>query len=412
MHKDITESVQLSAAEMKGGRLRIKIIDAGSGSSGDYPDSTLQLAVKEGVFAKGLHMYVDHPTVQEGFDRPERTIKDLAAVLETDAWHVPDEKALYADAKVFPNWREAIKEMASTIGVSIRASAEVSEGDGGRPVIDRIVEAFSVDFVTKAGRGGKITEVLESARAADRAVAVHGVSEATAGERREQLRAAVSTAHPNTEDEGTYQYAWVKDFDESTVWYELESSADGHQLYQQAYTAGEGTAELTGDPTPVRVEIKYVPVAAQEAATPTDSPSIPAGVTENGKGPTVATTNIEESALADLQAKASRVTALEESNRELQAAARQSAATAIVAEAFAGIAAPKTMERLAKGAPVKEDGSLDADALRAEATEAAAEWKLAQGEGTVRGLGDTAPVVEEAATSVGDADILTALKGA
>ena len=95
----ISESVSLSATPVaKSGRIRIKIIDAGKGSSGDYPASTIEAAVKDKVFAKGLHMYADHPSVTENFDRPERTIKDLAAVLETDAVWVAEENAAYAEA--------------------------------------------------------------------------------------------------------------------------------------------------------------------------------------------------------------------------------------------------------------------------------------------------------------------------
>lgn len=403
--KTIHESLSLSATPLKGNRIRIKIIDAGEGSSGIYPGSTIKLAAEENVFKAGLHMYADHPTAQEGYDRPERTIKDLAAVLETDAVHVPEESALYADAKVFPNWREAIAEMADSIGVSIRASAEISESEtGGKPTIERIVEAFSVDFVTKAGRGGRIAEVLESAGSAERAVE-RGVEEATANDTRELLLASLRAAA------GEDAYLWVRDFDAANVWY----SAEDDGLYQRSYTLDGDTITLSGEPVPVVARTSYVPIQAATEAASEDSPSVPAGVTENGKGPIVATTNIEESALADLQAKASRVAALEADNQALSRRLLTADALKIVGEAFDGITAPKTIARLAESAPVREDGTLDEEALKADAVEAAAEWRVGQGEGTVRGLGETnpaTPAAQESAEEPSDADIVTVLKGA
>ena len=399
MAKVITESIALNATKVSSGRIRIKIIDAGHGSSGDYPAETIEAAVKDGIFAKGLHMYADHPGVTENYDRPERTIRDLAAVLDTDAVYVPEEKAAYAEAKVFPQWREVIEEMAESIGVSIRASAEVENKDGTR-TITRLLHAESVDFVTKAGRGGKITEVLESFRATKRAIG-HGISEATANDTREWLRNAVSAAHGGEEI-----YVWVRDFDETNVWFE-KSGDDGEHLFQQAYTLDGNTAALSGDPIPVRIETRYVPIAA--ASESHASPSNPAGVTENRKEPTVATTNIEESELSALRADASRATALEAENRTLRENAVKAEAASIVAEAFEDIEAPRTITRLAESYTLKDDGTLDADALRAEAQESAAEWKAAHGAGQVGGLGDTTSVTESKPRT--DDDIISALDG-
>lgn len=401
--KTIHESVSLSAKPLKGNRIRIKIIDAGEGSSGKYPGSTIKLAAEENVFRAGTHMYADHPTAQEGYDRPERTIKDLAAVLETDAVHVPEENALYAEAKVFPNWREVIAEMADSIGVSIRASAEIEESEtGGKPTITRIVEAFSVDFVTKPGRGGRIAEVLESAGAADRAVQ-NGVQEATANDTREWLQVALRDG----QNEG--YYAWVRDFDESTVWY----SAEDEGLYARSYAVGETGVTLTSDPVPVIARTTYVPVqSAEESAGSKNSPSNPAGATENRKEPIVATTNIEESVLTELQAQASRAAALEADNKALRESLVKTDAEKIVAEAFDGIQAPKTMARLVEAAKLKEDGTLDAETLKADAQESAAEWRVSQGEGTVRGFGDTNSVVAESNTEPSNDDIVSILKGA
>ena len=400
MAKLITESVALNATKVGSGRIRIKIIDAGEGSSGSYPAETIEAAVKDGIFAKGLHMYADHPGATENYDRPERTIRDLAAVLDTDAVYVPEEQAAYAEAKVFPQWREVISEMANDIGVSIRGTAEVDDSSGKR-VITKLVTMESVDFVTKEGRGGKITEVLESFRAATRAIG-HGVAEATANDTREWLRSAVSAAHGGDEI-----YVWVRDFDEANVWFE-KAGDDGESLYQQAYTLDGNTAALAGDPIPVRIETRYVPIAA--ASESTDSPSNPAGVTENRKEPTVATTNIEESELSALRADASRAAALEADNKALRESAVKADAAKIVAEAFDGIDAPRTIARLAESYKLTESGQLAAEALKAVAEESAAEWKVAHGAGSVSGVGNTASV-QEARKNITDDDIVAALNG-
>ena len=401
MLQTITEAVALDATKTGAGRIRIKIIDAGEGSSGDYPANTIEQAVKDGVFAKGLHMYADHPGANESYDRPERTIRDLAAVLDTDAVYVPEESAAYAEAKVFPQWREVIEEMADDIGVSIRASAEVEDKDGKR-TITRLLHAESVDFVTKAGRGGKITEVLESARVTRRAIS-HGVAEATANQTREMLSRAVTDAHG-----GANRYTYVRDFDEANVWFSASSDFDeGSKIWQRGYTVNDTAVTLTGEPVEVRSETRYVPVSAPEPAAesaPKDSPSNPAGVTENRKGSTVTTTNIEESELSALRESASRATALEADNKVL----RQTTAESIVSEAFAGIEAPRTTARIIE-AFTASGSTMTTDELRTEATESAAEWKVAHGEGTVSGVGDTAAVTES--KTITDDDIVAALNG-
>jgi hypothetical protein len=302
-----------------GSRLRIQIINEGQGSSGFYPADVLEQAATDKVFKAGTLMFADHPTESEDWQRPERSIKDLAGVLATDA--VFEDGALIAEANIFTHWREPINDMKDTIGVSIRAGAEVAiEDNGGGPVqvIKRLTHAASVDFVTMAGRGGSILEVLESAR----------------------------------------------DFD---------------------------------------------------IVTTKDSPSAPAGVTENEKEPIVATIQIEESVHADLVAQSSRTTALEAELSEARtklAAAESATATAqaesIVAEAFGDIEAKATRRSLVKAALAAE--SFDAEALKADAVEAAAEIRAERGEGQPRGVGYTGSATESADPA--DADVLTALKGA
>lgn len=138
------------------GTLSIVIIDAGQGSSGFYPASTLEAAARAKVFPAGLQMFLDHPSQSETYERPERSVRDLAGVLATDATYDSSLQALVASATVFRKYRETIVDMAPHIGLSIRAEATVGAGSGGGVVVEEIVRAVSVDFVTQAGRGGRI----------------------------------------------------------------------------------------------------------------------------------------------------------------------------------------------------------------------------------------------------------------
>ncbi|RHA38732.1 hypothetical protein [Cellulomonas rhizosphaerae] len=171
----LTESVAFAEAATPAagsGRLLIRLIDAGKGSSGVYPAEVLKAAAESKVFAAGTHMFIDHPGENESYDRPERTLKDLAAVLVEDARWDKEAKALVAEARVYSRWAPALAEMADDIGVSIRAYAESTTGEwNGQPakVITELTEAISVDFVTRAGRGGKVLAVIESARRVEEA---------------------------------------------------------------------------------------------------------------------------------------------------------------------------------------------------------------------------------------------------
>lgn len=157
----ITETVDATVAATIGhGRYLIRLIDAGQGSSGVYESSVLREAAASRVWPAGTHMYIDHPSATEDRDRPERTLRDLAGVLAEDARWDPASDALVAEAKIFGAYRPMLDELAGDIGVSIRALAEQDRAGN----VTRIVEGLSVDFVTRAGRGGKVLQILESAR--------------------------------------------------------------------------------------------------------------------------------------------------------------------------------------------------------------------------------------------------------
>ena len=389
----ITEASKAEAPT--GARTLITLITPGWGSSGYYSPAVLEQAAADRVFPKNTQMHIDHN--QE--DGPG-SVATLAAALAEDArwepdWIDPDtgvKGRLAAENRVFSHKREMLAEMKDVIGTSIAAGAEITlgtaEGRHGK-IVERLVPGVlnRVDYVTVAGRGGRISEVLEA----------HKVQEArNVGM---WLESRMHSMFTNISDEMFGDGRLTREeritlsaaLGQALTSFTATVEADAPQLFER---------DLWEDPTP--------PVAA-EAAAPTNSPSAPAGATE-GKEPTVATIQIEESAHADLVAQSSRAAALEadvtvakDRATAAEAAlteANDTAAEALVAAALeaVGLTAPKTAARLAKGYPVKENGALDKDALAESVAESIAELQVSGGAGTVRNLGSTEQVPAPAVT--------------
>ncbi|PZR55231.1 hypothetical protein DNL40_02350 [Xylanimonas oleitrophica] len=439
--RESTSLTEATKAVQGAGRFKVRIISAGVGSSGVYPVETIKAAAEANVFAAGTHMYLDHPSESERWDRPERSVKDLAARLVTDAVFVDEDGgALDAEIEVFTPWRAAIAEMKDAIGLSIRASAEVSENDDqGRPVISRIIEAQSVDFVTKAGRGGKVLQLVESARANVRAVE-RGVAEATANDKREALDRLVGDAY-GADD----RWVYVRDFDDANVWFSIHGETPG--TYQQSYTSADGVPqELTGERIEVRATTVYVPVneAASTATTQTtdaapapvreaapaaepNPPAVEAGPRPpHKKEDPMGTIQVDEARYAGLEEKAALVPALEAKVEAAEARAaaaeseRDQAVAAAKARDFARKLAseankdlvPASLDAIVAEAtrnplPLDAEHRLDTEKFGEVVNEArkAHETLLASiaeasGVGSVRGVGATQPVQ----TSVTEAD--------
>jgi len=374
------------------GRILLTLISPGTGSSGDYAPEVLATAAAERAFPRGTLGMIDHDTPTEMMERPEGSLRNLAIVLDEDAY-IGEGGALQAEAKVASAWRDLVEDFHEHIGASIFASAEISTDESGKKVVERIIpDPFNrADLVTVAGRGGKVDQILEAAKAIEsRSI----IAEATASDVRMWLQATVRATHDN--------YAWVADHDDTYVYYEI-----GDKYFRQAYGLTGVNVTLTGDPVEVRRRVEYDPVI---------SPPVPAGVTENQEEATMAT--IDDKELADLRESASRATALEaelqaeKDARAQEAAERATEATAnriaeakrIVVEAF-GEDAPALYTRLAESAATPDD--FDADKFRAEVTEAAAKNEADQGAGQPRGLGSQ--TITESKTSVSDEDIINAL---
>jgi hypothetical protein len=164
----------VEAAVRKDGTARVKVISAGWGSSGFYPVEVLKRDAA--IFRKGLHMHWDHQTAAQEAEKPEGSLTTLAGELISDAsWQDsgPSGPGLYADAKVFAPFRDAVNELAPHIGVSIRASGRTRQGEAdGRkgPIVEQLIAARSLDYVTIPGAGGKVVEMFEAARPAVTAI--------------------------------------------------------------------------------------------------------------------------------------------------------------------------------------------------------------------------------------------------
>ncbi len=400
MPKQITEATAGTVAPSAPGKIKVGLITPGAGSSGYYSQQVLENAARDRVWPKGTRVFFDHPSESEMHDRPERSVRDLAAILSEDAYW--DGTGLVAEASVIGPYRELVTDpvFVEAVGMSIRATAESRAGevDGKHTtIITQLVEGLSVDLVTRAGRGGRVLAVLESARAD----ALRAVTEATANDTRDALNTAIKAAHGADET-----WVWVRDFDDATVWFDVEGETE-MATYAQAYTTGDdGAVALQGDRTQVRARTEYVPVTAPTSTDaaesgPTHVPA-PAGrptPTPTSEEDTMGTIQVDEAEHGRLTEAAGRVPTLESERdtaqrerdeaREALAVERRTAAAArIIDTAEAGFTALERRGLLAE-LPLTQEGALDEAAFTTTVTEAAATRAEASGAGSIRGFGRT-----------------------
>lgn len=157
--------------DSKSGVARVRIIKPGWGSSGYYHESVLKRDAEK-VYTPGTQMFLDHPSMKEEKERPERSIRDLGGVIaggveyeENGPWG----PGVYADVLTFKanGARGFLTEIAPYIGISHRVMGKSKQGEAeGRkgPIIESLDKAISVDYVTVPGAGGGIVQFLESFR--------------------------------------------------------------------------------------------------------------------------------------------------------------------------------------------------------------------------------------------------------
>jgi hypothetical protein len=410
MPQQLHESVKLTeaatASDRKSGRMTIQVLTPGWGSSGYYSPEVCEAAAP--LVAVGTQMYLDHPHADgSGVDmNGNRSVADIAAVITEAAIWDDNAQALVAECTVTKPFREFLADdnFAPHLGLSIRGSAtDVTVGEAeGRTgsIIEGLAHISSVDFVSRAGRGGRVLQVLESlppSAVLERAIG-HGVDEATVNDTREALQAELRDAYGTPNDADRSVWVYVRDFDDTTVWFEVEGATDDPGTFGQAYTSTDGAVALAGERTEVRVRTTYVPVTRPDSTNPT---------TEADQEVTMGNISIEESVHTGLIEKAGRVDVLESENAtqkaritELEEAeatrARVTRASTIIAErAKEGDVEFTALESrgLLADLPLK-DGDLDEAAFTKAVDESAADKKTAAGTGRVRGFGSDTSIDE------------------
>lgn len=426
-----------------GSRQLVQVIDAGWGSSGYYAPEVLAEAGRKRAFPAGTHMYLDHPTESEDLERPERSVRDLAAVLTTDATYDPARRALVAEARVFADYAPLINEKREHIGLSIRANgiSEYGEAEGRRGVVVKeITEAVSVDYVTKAGRGGKVLALLESNRAALREAATLG------GWLESRLHLTLTQYADDMYGDGRLsrdeRISLSSAIGDALQVWTARVEADAPQLFQRdlydepaTETAViESTAVAGPDPEPAP-EPSPTPEPADtgtpvsdgtspDAPNPTESEDpdmsgtqtgtpVTAGTATAAEAPTVSAEARVEIATARLGEAQSRITALEAqvatltaerdtATGELRRMRNVESARGVCASALATHAdlpdatRNRIVEAVTRTVPTTQTGEVDTTALTAEISRQVeaekayiASIREAAGEGTPTGLGST-----------------------
>jgi hypothetical protein len=152
-----SEGLQISEASERA-TYPIKIISPGTGSSAHYPAAVLRKAAEAGKFPAKTLMFWNHATAAEEAARPEGNLDHLAAITtKPGVWmdNGPHGAGVYAEAAVMPDYATKMAARAPHIGVSIRAGG-TSTGRmvEGKPELASLDYIESIDYVTKAGRGG------------------------------------------------------------------------------------------------------------------------------------------------------------------------------------------------------------------------------------------------------------------
>lgn len=152
----------------------VRIVAPGHGATGYYSKEVLKEAADKKVFGVGTQMFLDHDTPEEEAGRPAGSVKRLAGKTTSDAVYEEsgaEGPGLYAKANVYPDFKDFLNARAKDIGVSMRV---LGRGVAGQiqGKVNKIVKSLdvakSIDFVTRAGAGGKLVPLLESFRAEQR----------------------------------------------------------------------------------------------------------------------------------------------------------------------------------------------------------------------------------------------------
>lgn len=174
------------------GRWRARLISEGQGSSGFYPRETLKTFGPK-AWPKGTHIFFNHLTESEDWERRgSHDIKDLIGVVDSDPEFNEEDGGLYADIKIFEKDAEFVEQVAPYVGLSIEAGGEIIEG---RVVALEESPMNAVTLVPRAGRDGKLTQMIESHRTSGRMTLVEDAQAS------EESDAELPERNPMTEEE-------------------------------------------------------------------------------------------------------------------------------------------------------------------------------------------------------------------
>lgn len=299
-------------SDLTGAKIAITIITPGQGSSGYYPVETIAAAAH--LFPAGTHMYINHQTETEEWERPEGDLNKLAGALATPATINPETGALEATAEIFESHRTFLADRAHIIGVSINGVASINP-DG---IVEAIHSIRSVDFVTRPGRGGRIDQILEHQK-----------------EEEGEMPKPHEQQNPVEEITGTNDT--------------LENNTPGEAVAGETAPASD---ENTAD-------------AAAEAVDPEPGPVENDGCAESAR----------ESAVSEAARLATENKVLHERIAVLEGEARRAVVESIVREEFHGINAPHAVKTLTEAGAA--DKNLDAEAFRESVRAHAAEYPRA-----------------------------------
>lgn len=206
--------------ELTGRKYRVRLIEGDRlGTSGYYPAETLR---RDGpaIFKAGTPMYLDHQTPDEKTHKPFGSVTTFAGTLAEDAVYEND--GLYANIEVFEHQMPLIKSLKDHIGISIRATGRTqNETINGKtvPVFKELIEARSADFVVKAGAGGKIVSILESATLEEETMEliekIEALEAALPGIVKDAVEAAVASIEPAVVEEQAPKEVKVVDYDKT-----------------------------------------------------------------------------------------------------------------------------------------------------------------------------------------------------
>ena len=369
-------------------RILVDLITPGQGSSGYYTPELLEQAATDRVFPAGTFMFIDHPSRAEDRDRPERSVRDIAAVLLEDA--VWTGSALQAPARVYGGWQALVTDGWQDMGVSIRCAAELGHGDiDGKPakLVTRLLpDVFnSVDFVTYPGRGGRVTALLEAARVDE--ISLRGQLTA--------LRDALVDVYGSDD---WYLEVIDADPEQGLVWWKLYDREGSESTWQQSYTMSpEGAVSLEGDAVQVQQHTEYRPMPQEGTMPQIDQAELDALRADAARA---------EQAERDRDAARARADSLLE-------AANAGAAAAVLAQAAPGVEWT-AIERagLAASRTFLDDGRLDEAAFRSQVESAVKDRPAPHIGGGVQGHGAPADARETGASSLADLDRLLGIGGA